>query len=198
MAGAVVSGIGHLFCAGIPRPRLLVRRGLGSSLVERGRFGPLVSGGSKTFNQCQEALGGGEGSASLLPYDLRVHSCRLCGQLDDSAVSAQARRNSFSRPQLHCLADPPIFFALPRSEDSGDRCSSSELGWTSGIRFSILVPESAGSEETSLVLRSPHDSSGSVLASEALVSLPVRSGGGRSSSTSLVSKSYQTASLPLS
>ena len=81
------------------------------------------------------------------------------------------------------------FFALPRSEGSGDRCSSSELGRTSGVRLSTLVPDSAGSEETPLVLRSPHDGSGSVLDSAAMVSRPVRSGSGRSSLTSLVSRS---------
>ena len=91
-------------------------------------------------------------------------------------------------------------FALPRSEGSGDRCSSSELGRTSGVRLSTLVSDSAGSEETPLVLRSPHDGSGSVLDSAAMVSRPVRSGSGRSSLTSLVSRSRssQTASLPLS
>ena len=53
-----------------------------------------------------------------------------------------------------------------------------ELGWTSGVRLSTLVPDSAGSEETPLVLLSPHDSSGSILASVALVSRPIRSGSG--------------------
>ena len=266
VAGAVAPGIGHIACAGIPRPRLLVPRPtwVGSPLVRRGRFRPLVSGRSRTLDQCQGAPGGGEGSASILPSDLRLHGSRLCGQLYGGGVSAQAGRNSFSDPQLHCSADPPLsgvspdcssfpvhhgeeqcagglsvqtqpspgfgvdsqvgsfsgssqevagddgplcylsksllftlFFALPRSEGSGDRCSSSKLGWTSGVRFSTLVPHSAGSEETPLVLRISHDSGGSILASEALVSRPVRSGDGRSSSTSFVSRSSQTVSLPL-
>ena len=193
------------------------------------------------------------------------HRCRLRGHLDCSGISAQARRNLLSRPQLHCSTDSQLggvsldcssspvhhgeeqclgrlpvqpqpgpgvgmdtevggvprssqevagddrpvchlvksplftlFFALPRSEGSGDRCSSSELGRTSGVHLSTLVPDSTSSEETPLVLRSPHDSSGSGLASPAMVSRPARSGGGRSSSTSVVSRSSQTASLPLS
>ena len=72
------------------------------------------------------------------------------------------------------------------------------MGRISDVRLSTLVPNSADSEETPLVLWSPHVSSGSVLASAAMVSRPVRSGSGRSSSTSLVSRSSQTASLPLS
>ena len=63
-----------------------------------------------------------------------------------------------------------LFFTLLRSEGSGDRCSSSELGWSSGVRLSTLVPDSSGFEEAPLVLWSPHDSSGSVLASTAMVS----------------------------
>ena len=76
------------------------------------------------------------------------------------------------RPVCHLVKSPlfTLFFALPRSEGSGDRCSSSELGRSSGLRFSTLVPDSAGSEETLLVLRSPHDSGGSVLASASMVS----------------------------
>ena len=55
------------------------------------------------------------------------------------------------------------FFALPRSEGSGDRFSSSELGRPSVICLSTLVPDSAGSEETSFVFQSPHDSGGGFL-----------------------------------
>ena len=37
------------------------------------------------------------------------------------------------------------------------RISSSELGQSLGVRLSALVPDSAGSEETSFVLRGPQD-----------------------------------------
>ena len=90
------------------------------------------------------------------------------------------------RPVCHLSKSPlfALFFTLPRSEGSWDRCSSSEL-----------VLDSAGSEETLLVLRSPHDSGGPILASEALVFRPVGSGGGRSSTAFFVSKSSQTTAL---
>ena len=123
VAGAVTSGVGHLSCAEIPRPLLLVRcvrRGLGSSLGGRGRFGPLVSRGGRSLYQCQGALDDGEGSASVLSSDLWIHGGRLHGQFDDSGISAQARRNSLSRPQLHCSTDSPLGGVSPD-------CSSSPI-----------------------------------------------------------------------
>ena len=102
VAGAVSPGVRYLASVGIPRPRLLVRhvrRGLGSSLGGRGRFGPLVSGGGRPLCQRQGAHGVVEGSASVLSAALRIHGGRIRGQLDGSGLSAQARRNSLSRPQ---------------------------------------------------------------------------------------------------
>ena len=69
---------------------------------------------------------------------------------------------------------------------------------SSSVCRSTLVPDSTGSEETSFVLRSPHDSGGSLLASVSVVPRPSGSGSGRSSSVAIVSRSSQTASLPLS
>ena len=69
---------------------------------------------------------------------------------------------------------------------------------SSGLRLSTFGLGSSSSEEAPFVLRSPHDSDSSVLASEALVSRHVGSDGGRLSSASLVSRSSQTASLPFS
>ena len=72
------------------------------------------------------------------------------------------------------------------------------IRWSSGVRFSTLVPDSAGSEETPFVLQSPHDSGGSLLASAPVVPRPSGSSSGRSNSVAVVSRSSQTASLPLS
>ena len=133
---------------------------------------------------------------------VQTQSCPGVGmdtEVGDVARSSQEVTGD-DRPVCHLVKSPLfiLFFTFPRSEGSGDRCSSSELGRTSGVRFSALVPDSASSVETPLVLRSPHDSSGSVLASMVMVYRPSGSAGGRSSSASVVSRSSQTASFPLS
>ena len=89
-----------------------------------------------------------------------------------------------------------IFFSLPRSQCSGDRCSSSKLEWVAGVCLSSLVTHSSGSEEAPDVLWGPADHHSSVLASEAVVSRSARSGGRQSGRSSTVQGASATAPLP--
>ena len=89
-----------------------------------------------------------------------------------------------------------IFFSLPRSQRSGNGCSSSELEWVAGVCLSSLVPHSSGSEEAPVVLWGPADHHSSVLAPEAVVFGSSRSGGRRSGRSSAVQVSSASAPLP--
>ena len=88
-----------------------------------------------------------------------------------------------------------IFFSLPRSQCSGDGCSSSKLEWVAGVCLSSLVTHSSSSEEAPVVLWGP-DHHSSVLASEDVVSGSSRSGDRRSGCSSTVQGPSATASLP--
>ena len=102
------------------------------------------------------------------------------------------------RPFRHLVKSPmfSIFFALPRSECLGYGCSSSELGRLSGVCLSTLVPDTPGSEEAPLIFWDPYDTHCSVVASETLVPGTSVSCSGQCSSSSVVSRSGQTASFP--
>ena len=89
-----------------------------------------------------------------------------------------------------------LFFALPRSECSGDGCASSELGRSSGICLSTLVADSSRSQEASRVFRCSHDSFGSLLASAFMVSQSSGACGGWSSGAASMPRSTHTASFP--
>ena len=89
-----------------------------------------------------------------------------------------------------------IFFSLPRSQCSGDGCSSSKLEWVTGECLSSLVTHSSSSEEAPVILWGSADHHSSVLASEAVVSGSSRSGGRRSGRSSTVQGPSATASLP--
>ena len=89
-----------------------------------------------------------------------------------------------------------IFVSLPRSQCSGDGCSSSELGWVAGVCLSSLVPHSSSSEEAPVVLWGPADHHSAILAPEAVVSGSARSGGRRSGRFSTVQGSSASATLP--
>ena len=89
-----------------------------------------------------------------------------------------------------------IFFSLPRSQCSGDGCTSSKLEWVAGVCLSSLVIHSGGFEEVPVVLWGPADHHNSVLASEAVVSGSSRSGGRRSGRSSTVQGPSASASLP--
>ena len=89
-----------------------------------------------------------------------------------------------------------IFFSLPRSQCSGDRCASSKLEWVAGVCLSSLVTHSGGFEEAPVVLWGPADHHSSVLASEAVVSRSSRSGGRRSGRSSTVQRPSASASFP--
>ena len=99
----------------------------------------------------------------------------------------------------HLVESPmfSLFFALPRSECLGYGCSSSELGrLLSGVCLSTLVLDTPGSEEAPLIFWNPHDTHCSVVASETLVPGTSVSCRGQCSSSSVVSRSAQTASFP--
>ena len=104
------------------------------------------------------------------------------------------------QPFRHLVESPmfSVFFSLPRSECLGYGRSSSELGWLSGVCLSTLTPDTPGSEETPLIIWGPYDAHYSVVTSAALVPGTSGVGSGRFSSTSIVSRSAQTASFPLS
>ena len=89
-----------------------------------------------------------------------------------------------------------IFFSLPRSQCSGDGCSSSELGWVAGVCLSSLVPHSSSFEEAPVILWGPADHHSAILAPEAVVSGSARSGGRRSGRSSTVQGSSASATLP--
>ena len=63
-----------------------------------------------------------------------------------------------------------LFFSIPRSQCSGDRCSSPTVEWVAGICLSSLRADSYDSEKAPLVLWGPADNHSSLLAPEALVS----------------------------
>ena len=102
------------------------------------------------------------------------------------------------RPVRNITKSPmfDIFFSLPRSQRSGNGCTSSELGWVAGVCLSSLVTHSSSSEEAPVVLWGPADHHSSVLASEAVVSGSARSGGRRSGRSSTVQGPSATAPLP--
>ena len=105
---------------------------------------------------------------------------------------------SVDRP-IHNISKSPmfnIFFSLPRSQCSGDGCSSSELGWVAGACLSSLVPHSSSSEEAPVVLWGPVDHHSAILAPEAVVSGSARSGGRWSGRSSTVQGSSASATLP--
>ena len=98
----------------------------------------------------------------------------LSGSVQEVAGIDRPVRNITKSPMFD------IFFSLPRSQRSGNGCSSSELGWVAGVCLSSLVPHSSNSEEAPVTLWGPADHHSSVLAPEAVVSGSSRSGGRRS------------------
>ena len=103
-----------------------------------------------------------------------------------------------NRPFCNITKSPmfDIFFTLPRSERSGNRCASSELEWVAGVCLSSLVSNSSSSEEAPVVLWGPADHHSSLLASEALVSRSSGSGCRRTGGSSSVQRSPAAAPLP--
>ena len=102
----------------------------------------------------------------------------LQGSVQEVAGVDRPVRNISKSPMFN------IFFSLPRSQCSGDGCSSSELGWVAGVCLSSLVPHSGSSEEAPVVLWGPADHHSVILAPEAVVSGSARSGGRRSGRSS--------------
>ena len=104
------------------------------------------------------------------------------------------------RPFCHIVESPlfTLFFAFPRSV--GDRYgrASSELARVLSVCLSTLVNDTAGSEESPIILWGPYDSSCSLLAPETMVSEPPGTNGGRSVLSTPVSRSTQPTALPLS
>ena len=114
----------------------------------------------------------------------------LQGSVQEVAGVDRPIRNISKSPMFN------IFFSLPRSQCSGDGCSSSELGWVAGVCLSSLVPHSSSSEEAPVFLWGPADHHSAILAPEAVVSGSARSGGRRSGRSSTVQGSSASATLP--
>ena len=114
----------------------------------------------------------------------------LSGSVQEVAGIDRPIRNITKSPMFD------IFFSPPRSQRSGNGCSSSELEWVAGVCLSSLVPHSSGSEEALVVLWGPADHHSSVLATEAVVSGSSRSGGRRSGRSSAVQRSSASSPLP--
>ena len=90
-----------------------------------------------------------------------------------------------------------LFFTLPRSIINRYGCSSSALGWVSGVCLSTLVNDTVSSEEAPLIFWAPHDSHCSILAPETMIPGPSRPSGGRSHQSAKVSRSPKTTTLSL-
>ena len=104
-----------------------------------------------------------------------------------------------NRPVCHLSKSPmfSIFFTLPRSERSGNRCASSELEWVAGVCLSSLVSDSSSAEEAPVVLWGSAYHRSTLLASEGVVSKSAGSGSGRACGSSSVQRSPAPAPLPL-
>ena len=92
----------------------------------------------------------------------------------------------------------PIFFSVPRSERTGHGCCAPELEWVAGVCLTSLVSNSSFTEKAPIGIWSPSDHHSSLLASETLVSGAAGSSGGRSCSSSAISRSFETTALPSS
>ena len=103
-----------------------------------------------------------------------------------------------NRPVCHLSKSPlfNIFFTLPLSERSGNRCASSELEWVAGVCLSSLVFNSSGAEEAPVVLWGSADHHSTLLASVTVVSRSTGSGSGRACGSSSVQRSPAPAPLP--
>ena len=103
-----------------------------------------------------------------------------------------------NRPVRHLSKSPlfNIFFSLPRSERSGNRCSASGLEWVAGVCLSSLVSNSSCAEEAPVILGGSADHHSTLLASEAVVSRSAGSGSGRSCGSSSVQRPPAPAPLP--
>ena len=92
----------------------------------------------------------------------------------------------------------PVFFSIPRSERDGHGCSTPELAWVAGVCLSSLVSYSSCTEKAPIVIWSLPDHHSSLLASEILVPGAAGSSGGRSCSSSAISRPSETTALPSS
>ena len=147
-------------------------------------FPPVYNGEAQRPSGCSVS----PKSNSGLRMDSEAGS--LQGSVQEVAGVDRPIRNISKSPMFN------IFFSLPRSQCSGDGCSSSELGWVAGVCLSSLVPHSSSSEEAPVVLWGPADHHSAILAPEAVVSGSARSGGRRSGRSSTVQGSSASATLP--
>ena len=121
--------------------------------------------------------------------------------VEDGGVRGATQTLAGDDRPVHHLSKSPmlsLFLFLPRSSGSGDGCSSNQLGQSPRVCFPSLGPDSSGSPEAPVLLRSPDDLGGSVLASTSVVPGPSGSGSGSSDHPSSLSRSSQTATLPSS
>ena len=81
----------------------------------------------------------------LLQFSHLLARSIVCGQFHDSGVSAQARRDSFSCPQLDCTTDPPLGVVSPDCSCSYVLVDS--LSWLGSLLVGGLsLAETSGSE----------------------------------------------------
>ena len=167
---------------------------------------------SSELHRSEDSLLGGESSGCDFPTVYYGETQRPRGfstspksnfglRMDSEAGGLQGSVQEvagFDRPIRDISKSPMfyIFFSLPRSQCSGDRCSSSGLGWVAGVCLSSLSLIPA-------VLKKLRSSSGVLLTiidpywpPEAVVSGSARSGGRRSGRSSTVQGPSASATLP--
>ena len=165
------------------------------SVLHRSEDSPLgggsVCGDFPTIHHGETQYPSGRSFSPIPDLGLRVDA--EAGGLRGSVQMAGVDRSvcNISKSQMF-----DIFFSLPRSQCSGDGCTSSKLEWVAGVCLSSLVTHSGSFEEAPVVLWGPADHLSSVLASEAVVSGSSRSGGRRSGRSSTVQRPSASASLP--
>ena len=240
-----------------------IGRGLWGSSGRKYYFRPLVSGGSRVFNQHQRAPGHRKSSPVVCSTSRRFFGGNLRRQFHGNCLPTEPGRDSLYPSEFHRSEDSPlgggssscdlppvhhgelqrlgglslspepnsglgmdaeagglsgsvpevagihrpfrhitkspmfdIFFSLPRSQCSGNGCSSSELGWVAGVCLSSLFSNSSSSDKALLVFWGPANHHSSLLALEAVVSGSSGSDGRRSGSSASVQGPSASASLP--
>ena len=135
---------------------------------------------------------GTEQCASRFPLQAQS-DLRVGMDSEDRGLSGSAQEMaSFHRSFRHLVKSPmlPIFFSVPRSE-----CSAPELEWVAGVCLYSLVSDSSCYKEAPFILWGPPGHHSSVLASKTVVSGAC---GGRSGSSSIVTRPSTATSLPSS
>ena len=110
--------------------------------------------------------------------------------------TASEKVAGINRPICNLTKSPllTLFFSVPRSQFSWDRCSTPTVGWVAGVCLSSLCTDSCDSKKAPLVLWGPADNHSSLLAPEAVVSGASGAGNGRSGGFASGQGSVESAS----